>query len=145
MAALALLMMILLFTIPLVNSNSIQSSTIADNYRQAGARTMERAVLTSALQAAVVSLESDGGAGLMQQDFPEVGLRVYIFSEPETITGITHSVIRLRAVARPLVDQPGVRPNYGSNNTLVATLAYDPTPESRIATDIRFSDTQRQE
>ncbi|AGY60706.1 hypothetical protein [Gloeobacter kilaueensis] len=141
MVSLAISLLLLLGAIPLMLTNNAHNISIVREDQQAAAHQIERETLYAAIQYAIADINNEGGSRQMQQDFPEAGLSVYLFTEPETIVGQTYPIIRIRATARPLTTNPQITPNFATNNTQVATAAFDPI--TRIATQVRYIDIQR--
>lgn len=129
--------LLLVLALPILTGTLISTQNTVQETQSFTNQESERFALYETIQVVYADLATEGGAQAMQRDLPDLNLRVYILTKPETITGQPYNIVRIWATARPF-DPKG---QILTNNNLSATAYYDPI--TKIASKVRYIEKRR--
>jgi hypothetical protein len=129
--------LLLVLALPILAASLTSTQNTVQETQAFASHDSERLALYETIQIVLANLATEGGAQEMQRDIPDLNLRVYVLTKPETITGQSYNVVRIWATARPLNANAQIQ----SNNNLSATTYYDPI--TKIASKVRYIEKKR--
>jgi hypothetical protein len=129
--------LLLVLALPILTATLVSTQNTVQETQGFANQESERFALYETIQIVYADLAIEGGAQEMQRDIPDLNLRIYVITKPETITGQAYNVVRIWATARPLNPNSQIL----TNNNLSATTYYDPI--LKIASKVRYIEKQR--
>lgn len=129
--------LLLVLALPILTASIVSTENNVQETQDFANQDSERFALYETIQIVIADLNTEGGAQEMQRDIPDLNLRVYALTKPETITGQAYNVVRIWATARPLTSEAKIL----TNNNLSATAYYDPI--TKIVSKVRYIEKKR--
>ncbi len=129
--------LLLVLALPILTGTLISTQNHVQETQGFANQESERFALYETIQIVYADLATEGAAQEMQRDIPDLNLRIYVLTKPETITGQSYNVVRIWATARPLDSNAQIL----TNNNLSATAYYDPI--LKIASNVRYIEKKR--